>query len=103
MQARSRGPCSSRSARAAPPAVPEGAWMAVPTKKKLTVSQAAHQWVRVKRRMAELKPELEEAAEVLFEHFERTGRNAYKDLIGFSESTSTVLDQSKVRAFLGKK
>jgi hypothetical protein len=73
------------------------------TKKKLTVAQAADQFERCKRKMAELKPQLEEAEEVLKEHFERTGRSTYRDRIALSTTTRTVLDQAKIRAYFGKK
>lgn len=73
------------------------------TKKKLTVAEAADQFERCKKKMGELKPQLEEAEEVLKEHFERTGRSTYKDRIALSTSTRTVLDQAKVRAYFGKK
>ena len=77
--------------------------MSVPTKKKLTVAQAADQFERCTKKMAELKPQLEEAKAVLMEHFEKTGRNTYRDRIVLATSTRTVLDQKAVREFLGKK
>lgn len=73
------------------------------TKKKLTLAQAADQWIRCKREMDKLRPQLEEAADVLKEHFEKTGRHTYKDRIALSTTTRLVLDQAKVRAFLGKR
>jgi uncharacterized membrane-anchored protein YhcB (DUF1043 family) len=72
------------------------------SKKKLTLAQAADQWERCKREMDHLKPQLEEAAAVLVDHFERTGRSTYKDRIALSRSTRLVLDQARVREFLGK-
>lgn len=71
------------------------------TKKKLTLAQAADQWETAKREMDRLKPQLEEAAAVLKDHFERTGRSTYKDRIACSTSTRLVLVQAKVREFLG--
>lgn len=77
--------------------------MSTPTKKKLSVEQAAQQWLRARRDIKKHKALLEEAAEVLLAHFTKTGRKAYKDLVGLTTSTREILDQSKVRAFLGKK
>jgi hypothetical protein len=74
------------------------------TKRKLTLAQAADQWEKAKRLIDVQKPLLEEAAEVLLEHFERTGRATYKDRIALVIGSSRlILDQAKVRAFLGKK
>jgi len=73
------------------------------TKKKLTVAEAADQWERAKRTIVEQKPLLEEAEEILKAHFEKTGRNTYKDRIALNESSRLILDQPKVRAYLGKK
>jgi hypothetical protein len=73
------------------------------TKKKLSVAQAADQWEDAKRLIDEQKPLLEEAAEVLLDHFERTGRSTYKDRIALVVGSSRlILDQPKIRAFLGK-
>lgn len=71
------------------------------SKKKLTVAEAAEQWERCKRAIAELEPQLEEAAAVLTEHFERTGRSTYRDRIAYTSWSRTILDQPKVREFLG--
>jgi hypothetical protein len=74
------------------------------TKKKLTVAQAAEQWERCKRQQDEIKPQLEEAAAVLKEHFEKTGRTSYKGRIALvTNAGKLVLDQAKVREFLGKR
>lgn len=74
------------------------------TKKKLTVAQAAEQWETAKRQIDELKPQLEEAAAVLFEHFDKSGRSTYKDRIALiTTAPRLVLDQAKVREFLGKR
>jgi hypothetical protein len=54
--------------------------------------------------MDKTKPLLEEAADVLKEHFEKTGRTTYKDRIALVVNPAkTVLDQAKVRVFLGKR
>jgi uncharacterized membrane-anchored protein YhcB (DUF1043 family) len=74
------------------------------TKRKLTVAEAAEQWASCKRQMDELKPQLEEAAAVMLEHFEKTGRSTYKDMIALVITPSKlILDQPKVREFLGKR
>jgi hypothetical protein len=73
------------------------------TKRQLTVAEAADQWIRCKRKIAELKPELDEAAAVLKSHFEKTGRKTYKDRIAYAVTTRTRLDTDKVREFLGKR
>jgi hypothetical protein len=73
------------------------------TKKQLTVTEAADQWEKAKRQIELQKPLLEEAAEVLKQHFEKTGRKTYRDRIALSESTRVVLDQDKLRPFLGKR
>lgn len=74
------------------------------TKSKLTLAEAADQWERSKREIDRLKPLLEEAAPVLLEHFERTGRSTYRDRIAVStRGGSLVLDQARVREFLGKR
>lgn len=73
-------------------------------KRKLTLSDAADQWERAKREMERQKPLLEEAAEVLLAHFERTGRSTYRDRIALIlGGGSLVLDQAKIRAFLGER
>lgn len=73
------------------------------TKKKLTVAQAADQWEGAKRTIDKQKPLLDEAAEVLKEHFAKTGRHTYKDRIAYSESSRLSLDQGKVKTFLGRR
>lgn len=73
------------------------------TKKKLSLTEAADQWEAAKRKMDEQKPLLEEAAAVLKAHFEKTGRSTYKDRIAYATSSRLLLDQTKVREFLGAK
>ncbi len=86
----------------APKAVRKAATPRRLQKRKLTLSQAAEQWEQAKREVEAQKGLLEEAAGVLLAHFERTGRCAYKDRIGWSwRGGSLVLDQPKVREFLG--
>lgn len=78
--------------------------MTTVTKKKLTVAEAADQWEEAKLGMEALKPQLEEAAEVLKAHFEKTGRTSYKDRIALiTTAPKLILDQEAVRAFLGKR
>ena len=73
-------------------------------KRKLTLSDAADQWEHAKREMERQKPLLEEAAEVLLAHFDKTGRSTYRDRIALIlGGGSLVLDQPKVRAFLGER
>jgi hypothetical protein len=73
------------------------------TKKQLTLTQAADQWEQAKRAIDKNKPLLEEAAAVLKDHFEKTGRRTFRDRIAYAVSTRTVLDQQKVREFLGRR
>lgn len=73
------------------------------TKKKLSLAEAADQWEAAKREIGRQKPLLEEAAEVLEAHFEKTGRTTYKDRIALTTGARTVLDQPGVRAFLGSR
>lgn len=74
------------------------------TKKALTLAEAADQYEKATRIIDENKPLREEAAEVLLSHFEKTGRSTYKDRIALTiGSARLVLDQAKVRAFLGKR
>jgi hypothetical protein len=74
------------------------------SKRKLTLSEAAEQWEHAKREIDRLKPLLEEAAPVLLAHFERTGRSTYRDRIALTLGASKlVLDQAKVREYLGEK
>jgi hypothetical protein len=72
------------------------------SKKKLTLAEAADQYERATRAIQQLEPEREEAKAILLEHFERTGRSTYRDRIALSRSTRLVLDQGRVREFLGK-
>lgn len=72
------------------------------SKRKLTLAEAAEQWENSKREIDRLKPLLEEAAPVLLEHFEKTGRSTYRDRIALTlGSSKLLLDQAKVREFLG--
>ena len=73
------------------------------SKRKLTLTEAADQWVKAKRTIEREKPLLEEAAAVLLEHFDRTGRSTYRDQIALTRSTRLIMDQAKVREFLGAK
>ena len=73
-------------------------------KRKLTLAEAADQWEKAKRETARQKALLDEAAPVLLSHFEKTGRSTYKDRIAREPTGgSLVLDQPKVREFLGKR
>jgi len=72
------------------------------TKSKLTLAEAADQWEHAKRAIAQQQALLDEAAPVLLAHFERTGKSTYRDRIAVTtRGGSLVLDQPKVREFLG--
>lgn len=71
------------------------------SKKKLTLAQAADQFERASNAKKLAEAEIEEAKAVLVTHFEKSGRSTYKDRIAFALSTRNVLDQAKVREFLG--
>jgi hypothetical protein len=71
------------------------------TKRKLSPTQAAEQWKKAKAAVDKNRPLLEEAAEVLKPHIEKTGK-PFKG-IGLSLGSRLILDQEKVRAYLGKK
>lgn len=71
------------------------------TKRKLTLAQAAEQWTAAKAEQARQKALMDEAAEVLLDYFDRTGRASYKQIGWTRTGGSLVLDQAKVRAFLG--
>lgn len=72
------------------------------SKRKLTLTEAAEQWENSKREIDRLKPLLEEAAPVLLEHFERTGKATYRDRIAVvTRGGGLILNQPKVREFLG--
>jgi|SRR5579884_106623 len=73
------------------------------SKRKLTLAEAADQWERARRELDRNKPLLEEAAAVLLEHFEKTGRSTYKDRIVLTRGSRLVLDQTKIREYLGAK
>jgi hypothetical protein len=67
----------------------------------VNVTEAARVWIEAKREMDRLKPQLEAAAEVLKEHFRKTGRATYRDRIGFATLSRLQLDTDKVKAELG--
>lgn len=72
--------------------------------KKLTLTDAVDQWERTTLAMEGLKGLRDEAAKVLLAHAEKTGKRAYKDRIAVVQSGgSVVLDQAKVREYLGAK
>jgi hypothetical protein len=71
-------------------------------KRKITLAQATATWAETTRAMEGLKGLRDEAATVLLEHAERTGRRTYGDQIAVQPSGgSLVLDQEKVRDYLG--
>lgn len=72
------------------------------TKKRMTITEAADQWERCKREMDRLKPQLEEAAAIVLAHLQKTAKTNYRGRIGLVQGASRlILDQAKVREFLG--
>lgn len=70
----------------------------------LTLSEAAEQWITAKEAIEAQKALIEQAAPILERHFNSTGRRTYRDRIAYERTGgSLVLDQPKVRAFLGKR
>jgi hypothetical protein len=87
----------------------------VPTPKRLqktvlTLAQAADQFERaddeliaLAKRVKKAEAQRDEAEERLLDHFEKTGRAAYKDRIGWMWTRgSWILDQDKITKFLGE-
>lgn len=89
-----------KRARPAPKSIiPESPRLA---KRKLTLAEAADQWEQADREIERLQALRKEAAPVLLEHFEKTGRRTYKERIAVRQGADrTILDQSAVKAFLG--
>lgn len=77
--------------------------MAPAATKTMTVAEAAEQWVAAKRAAKAADARLKPAARVLLDHFRRTGRAAYKDMVAYSRTTYTGLDLELVRAELGRR
>lgn len=71
------------------------------TKRQLTKPEAAAQWLAAKKKLAKAKTDLEEAEAVLKPYLARLKSRVYKGvrLVSFER---TVLDQEKVRGYLGK-
>jgi hypothetical protein len=70
-------------------------------KRKLTLREAAEQWVETTDAIAGLKELQKEAADVLIAHVERTSRRTFFNLIAAERSGgSLVMDQAAVRAAL---
>ena len=69
--------------------------------RKLTLTQAVDQWAECQLAMEGLKELRDQAAKVLLDHAERTGRRTYKDRIAVEGTGgSLVLDQPAVREAL---
>jgi hypothetical protein len=68
---------------------------------KLTLAQAAAQWIKAKRAERKIAAELKAAAEVLKDHFRSSGKHTYNDQISYAVTTRTTLDTDKVKAHLG--
>lgn len=72
--------------------------------RKLTISEAAAQWEETTLAMEGLKGLRNEAARVLLANAEKTGRRTFKDRIAVTQTGgSLVLDQAKVREYLGER
>jgi hypothetical protein len=68
---------------------------------KLSVAEAAKIWIAEKRELNKRKARLDAAADVLKEHFRKTGRSNYKGQIGYAALSRVQLDTAKVKAELG--
>ena len=81
------------------------------TKRKLTIAEAADEWEftevelrKLAAKAAPLKARHQAAEEVLLAHFDRTGNATYKGRISWHWTTPRrILDQPKIRTFLGPK
>jgi hypothetical protein len=71
-------------------------------KRKLTLQAAIDQWCETTLAIEGLQALRKEAADVLLDNAERTGRRTFKDRIAVVRSGgSLILDQTKVRELLG--
>ncbi len=90
------------AATAEPQAPAAGADVSKPA--KLTVSKAVDQWAETTLAIQGLTILRNEAAKVLLDAAERTGRRTFRDRIAVVQTGgSLVLDQAKVRDYLGSK
>jgi hypothetical protein len=67
----------------------------------MNVTEAAKVWEDAKREIDRLKPELEQAAEILKAHFRGNKKRDFRGRIGYAVSTRLSLDTAKVKAELG--
>lgn len=67
----------------------------------VTVTEAAKVWEENKRIIMEADPKLKAAGEILKKHFRKTGKNNYRDRIGYARTVRMTLDRAKVDAELG--
>jgi hypothetical protein len=67
---------------------------------RMSVAEAADVWETTKRKVTKLQPELAAAAEVLKEHFRKTGKSDYKGRIGYSKGQRKQLDTDHVKLAL---
>lgn len=87
-----------------PPAARPAPTPKVLQKRKLTLAAAIDQWAEATRAMEGLKVLRDEAARVLLDHAEKTGKRTFKDRIAVVRTGgSLVLDQPKVRDYLGER
>ena len=73
------------------------------TKRKLSPGQAAEQWEKAERDIAKAKALREEAEPIVLEHMVKKDLTTFKGVLLTETSPRTILDQAKVREFLGKK
>jgi hypothetical protein len=67
----------------------------------MNVTEAAKVWENSKREIDRLKPQLDQAAEVLKEYFRANKKRDFRGRIGYAVSTRVQLDSAKVKAELG--
>lgn len=68
---------------------------------KLTLAQAAGQWLEARADEAAAKARKDQAADILKAHFDKTGRTSYKGIIGLTVQEAQVLDTEKLTAHHG--
>ena len=76
--------------------------MSTTSARKLTQAKAIDQWCETTRAIEGLKVLQKEAADFLVAHGEKTGKRTFGDRIAMqSTGGSLILDQKRVREFLG--
>ena len=70
--------------------------------RKLTIGQAVDQWAETKLAIEGLTILNKEAAKVLLDHAQKTGKRTFKDRIAVVQTGGSItLDQAAVREYLG--